>query len=132
MLMENCKIERLGGNKIIYEKLSKFSPEAFTTLKRMEDTINHLRAPRNKVAHQAGYSSQNLCILQTIENSIAESIPVSMITDIMSYDEIKNVVIADSLERFKSVTADLDKLVTELIESLSFVYSGIIKYSQQK
>lgn len=132
MLMENSKIERLGGNNLIHKRLSSFSPEAFSILKRMEDTIAVLRTPRNKVAHQAGFSSKNLAILQTIENSIAESIPVNMITDIVSYDELKDFVIMDSLEQFKAVALSLDELVTELINSLSFVYSGLLKLSQNK
>ncbi len=130
MLMENGEIERLGGNKKVHKQLSSFSPEAFSILKRMEDTITHLRVPRNKVAHQSGFSSKNLCILQTIESSAVESISVKMITDIMSYDEIKDIVVANSLEQFKSVAIALDKLVAELIDSLSFVYSGIINSPQ--
>ena len=131
LLMENSKIERLGGNKRIHEKLSSFSPKAFTILKRMEDAISHLRIPRNKVAHQSGYSNRNLGILQAIESATAESVLLSMITDIMSYDEIKDVVIVDSLEQFKSVAAVLDELVVELINSLSFVYSELIKVRQE-
>lgn len=127
MLMENSKIERLGGNKVIHKELSSFSPESFAILKRMEDTISHLRTPRNKVAHQAGFSNKNLCILQTIENSISESIPVNSITDIMSYDEIKDVVIADSIEQLQEVSLALDALVEALINSFSFVYSGLLK-----
>jgi hypothetical protein len=127
MLMENSKIERLGGNKIIHKELSNFSPESFAILKRMEDTISHLRTPRNKVAHQAGFSNKNLCILQAIENSILESIPVNEITDIMSYDKIKDVVIADSIERIQEVSLALDASVEALINSFSFVYSGLLK-----
>lgn len=128
MLMENNKIERLGGHKKVYKELTTFSPASSEILKKMEDTedtIGHLRKPRNQVAHQAGFSSKNLCILQTIENSKIESISIKQITDIMSYDEIKELVIADSLEKFKSTSSVLDGLVTELINSLSFAYSNL-------
>lgn len=127
MLMENNKIERLGGHREVYKELTTFSPASSEILKKMEDTIDHLRKPRNQVAHQAGFSSKNLCILQTIENSKIESISIKQITDIMSYDEIKELVIADSLEKFKSTSSVLDGLVTELINSLSFVYFGLLK-----
>lgn len=43
----------------------------------------------------------------------------------MSYDEIKELVIADSLEKFQSTSSVLDGMVTELINSLSFVYSSL-------
>jgi hypothetical protein len=89
MLMENSQIEKLGGNKKVHKELSTFSPASYEVLNKMENAIDHLRAPRNKVAHQAGFSSKNLCILQAIENSKAESISIKKITDIMSYDEIK-------------------------------------------
>jgi len=127
MLMENSKIERLGGNGKVHKELSSFSPASLDILRSMEDAVNHLRGPRNKVAHQAGFFSKNLCILQTIENSRSESISTKEITDIMSYDEIKDLVIADSLEQFKKVSSALDGLVAELINSLSFVYSGLLK-----
>jgi len=127
MLMENSKIERLGGNRNVYKELATFSPASSEILKNMEDAIDHLREPRNKVAHQAGFSSKNLCILQAIENSKIESISITKITDIMSYDEIKELVIADSLEKFQSASSVLDGMVTELINSLSFVYSGLLK-----
>lgn len=129
MLMENCKIERLGGNGKVNKELVNFSPVSAGILKKMEDAINHLRVPRNKVAHQAGFSSKNLCVLQVIENSEIESISVKQITDIMSYDEIKKLVISDSLEQFQSVSSVMDGLVKELIDSLSFVYSGLLKSS---
>lgn len=129
MLMENSKIERLGGNKIIHKELSDFSPESFAILKRMEDSISHLRMSRNKVAHQAGFSNKNLCVLQAIENSTSESILINEITDISSYDEIKDVVIADSIEQLQGTSLALDALVEELINSLSFVYAGLLKVS---
>lgn len=130
MLMENSKIEQLGGNRKVHKELSTFSPRSLDILKSMESAIEHLRAPRNKVAHQAGFFSKNLCVLQTIENSRSEAISTKKITDIMSYDEIKDLVIADSLEQFKSIPLILDGLVAELINSLSFVYSGLLKGTQ--
>lgn len=130
MLMENSKIEQLGGNRKVYKELSAFSPRSVDILISMERAIEHLRGPRNKVAHQAGFFSKNLCVLQTIENSRSEAISTKKITDIMSYDEIKDLVIADSLEQFKSIPLILDGLVTELINSLSFVYSGLLKGEQ--
>ncbi|SMN17620.1 hypothetical protein CRYPA_1031 [uncultured Candidatus Thioglobus sp.] len=120
MLMENEKIEKMGGNGKVSEELVHFSPPSDTILKTMEDTIDHLRIPRNKVAHQAGFSSKNLCVLQTIENAKSESISVKQITDIMSYDEIKEVVIDESIEQYEKILPVIDNLVKELIDSLSF------------
>ena len=127
MLMENSIIEKLGGNRKVNKELSTFSPVSAEILKKMENVIDHLRTPRNKVAHQAGFSSKNLCVLQTIENSKIESISVKQITDIMSYDELKELVISESVEQFKSIASEMDALVKELIDSLSFVYSGLLK-----
>jgi len=45
----------------------------------------------------------------------------------MSYDDIKELVIADSLEKLQSAASALDSLVNELISKLSFVYSGLLK-----
>lgn len=127
MLMENSKIEKLGGNRKIHEKLESFSPKSFDILSEMQTAIDHLRSHRNKIAHQAGYSSKNLCILQAIEGATAESMSITNITNIMSYEEIKDLVIADSLNEFESVLSTLDDLVTALINSFSFIYTGLTK-----
>ncbi|MBX8515467.1 hypothetical protein K5D69_12265 [Pseudomonas cichorii] len=127
MLMENRKIERLGGNRTIYKELEVFSPVSSGILKNMEGTLDPLRGSRNKIAHQAGFSSEILCILQAVENSKLESISIRQITDVISYDELKNLVITESLDGFKSISSTLDAMVSELIDSLSFVYSGLLK-----
>ena len=64
--------------------------------------------------------------MQTIENATIESISIKRITDIMSYEEIKRIVITGSLEPLKDTLSVIDGLVEELINSLSFVYTGII------
>ncbi|MDP2523834.1 Cthe_2314 family HEPN domain-containing protein [Neptunomonas phycophila] len=127
MLMENHKIEKIGGNRKVNQKLSDFSPASAEILKKMESEIDHLRTHRNKVAHQAGFSSKNLCVLQTIENAESECISVREITDIMTYDQIKDVVIEESINQYESVLPVMDSLVKELIESLSFVYDGLLE-----
>ncbi|WGI26069.1 hypothetical protein QEN58_03150 [Halomonas alkaliantarctica] len=127
MLMENNKIEKLGGKRKVYKELEIFSPCSVEILKKMEGAIDHLRYPRNKVAHQAGFSSKNLSVLQAIENSDPESISVRKITDIMSYEKIKDVVIGESVEKYESVIPSMSSLVKELIESLSLVYDDLLK-----
>lgn len=127
MLMENHKIETLGGNRKVNQKLSDFSPASAEILERMNSEIDHLRTPRNKVAHQAGFSSQNLCILQTIENAESKCISVKEITDIMTYDKIKDVVIEESISQYGKVLPVMNGLVNELIESLSFVYDDLLE-----
>jgi hypothetical protein len=127
MLMENNKIEKLGGKHKVHNELRSFSPDSVEILKRMEDAIDHLRTPRNRVAHQAGFSSKNLSVLQAIENSESESISAREITDIMSYEQIKDVVIGESVDQFEPVLPIMDGLVKKLIESLSFVYDGLLK-----
>lgn len=127
MLLENKKIEKLGGKRTVHKELQRFSPCSVKILKRMEEAIDHLRTPRNRVAHQSGFSSKNLSILQTIENSESDSISVRQMTEIMSYEKIKDVVIGESVDQFESVIPVMDGLVKELIESLSFVYDGLMK-----
>lgn len=129
MLMENSKIERLGGKSNINKELRLFSSTSVDILSKMEQSIAHLRESRNQVAHQAGFSSKNICILQAIENSELESISVKKITDFMSYDEIKKLVIKEPIEDFERVLSVMDDLVQQLINSLSFVYSGVVRHT---
>lgn len=125
--MEEDQIERMGSNQKINKKLLESYPPSAAVLKDMQDTIKELRIPRNKVAHQAGFSNQNLCVLQTIENAKTESISIKEITDRMSYDNIKEMVSDESIEQYENVLLAIDKLVTDLINSLSPVYTSLIQ-----
>lgn len=127
MFMENNNIEKLGGNKKVHKKLNEFSVASADILKKMSDSVGQLRDTRNKVAHQSGYSSKNIIVLQTIENAKKESFCVKDITDIMSYDEIKNIVIDEAIRPFTEVVSTMDGLVKDLIDSLSFVYTGLLE-----
>ncbi|WP_292949425.1 MULTISPECIES: Cthe_2314 family HEPN domain-containing protein [unclassified Neptuniibacter] len=127
MGLENNKIEKIGGNSKVSKELLSFSPKSYSILKNMEKEIDPLRAPRNKVAHQSGFSSKKISVLQTIENAELESISVKQITDLISYDEIKDVVIDESIEQYEKVLLTIDNLVKELIDSLSFVYVDLLK-----
>ncbi|WP_296237311.1 Cthe_2314 family HEPN domain-containing protein [Psychrobacter sp. UBA5136] len=127
IMMESEQIEKQGSNEKIYKKLLGISQASATILENMRDTIKDLRTPRNKVAHQAGFSSKNLCVLQAIENAGIESISVKEITDIMSYDKIKEVVSHESIEQYESVLLAIDKLVTDLINSLPFLYTDLLQ-----
>lgn len=127
IMMEDDQIERMGSNQKIDKKLLESYPASAAILKDMRDTIKELRIPRNKVAHQAGFSSKNLCVLQAIENAGIESSSVKEITDTMSYDKIKEVVSDESIEQYESVLLAVDKLITDLIDSLSFLYTGLLQ-----
>jgi len=127
VLMENSNIERIGGNNRVNKELLEHAPISAAILKEMNDAIADLRQPRNKVAHQAGFSSKNLCVLQAIENAGIESISVKEITNIMSYDKIKEVVSDESIEQYESVLLVIDKLVTDLINNLPFLYTDLLQ-----
>tara|TARA_R110002124_G_scaffold17263_3_gene72460 strand:+ start:117 stop:845 length:729 start_codon:yes stop_codon:yes gene_type:complete len=127
ILMESSKIENQNGKNKIKKALLKSYPISSAILEEMNSAVADLREPRNKVAHQAGFSNQNLCVLQTIENAKTESISIKEITDKMSYDNIKEMVSDESIEQYESVLLAIDKLVTDLINSLSLVYTGLIQ-----
>ncbi len=127
LLIPDTEIEKLGGNRKISKELLKISPESAAILDRMRNTIDNLRIPRNKVAHQAGFSSNNLCVLKAVENSEIESVSAKKITDIMSYDKIKEVVSDQSIEQYQLILSEIDILVTELIDSLSSIYTNLLK-----
>ena len=127
IMMKNSQIDRQGSNQKIDKKLLENYPFSAAILEDMRNTIKEIRKYRNKVAHQAGFSNENLCVLQAIENAGIESISVKEITDIMPYDKIKEVVSDESIEQYESVLLGIDKLVTDLINSLSFVYTGLLQ-----
>lgn len=125
--MKSTEIEKLHSDKKIKKKLLELSPASAEILDQMNSIIGDLRKSRNKVAHQAGFSSKNLCVLQAIENAGIESISVNKITNKMPYDKIKEVVSDEAIEQYESVLLAIDKLVTDLINSLSLVYTGLLQ-----
>lgn len=127
IMMKDDQIERMGSNQKIDKKLIESYPASAAILKDMKDTIRELRIPRNKVAHQAGFSSKNLCVLQAIENAGIDSISVKKITDAMPYDKIKEVVSDEAIEQYESVLLAVDKLITDLIDSLSSLYTSFLQ-----
>lgn len=127
ILMKNSDIERIGGNYRVKKELLEHAPVSATILEKMNDAIADLRQPRNKVAHQAGFSSKNLCVLQAIENSEVESMSMKEITDIIPYNKIKEIVSDEAIVKYESVLTTIDGLVTELIDSLSPMYNQILK-----
>ena len=127
ILMKNSDIERIGGNYRVKKGLLEHAPVSATILEKMNDAIADLRQPRNKVAHQAGFSSKNLCVLQAIENSEVESMSMKEITDIIPYNKIKEIVSDEAIVKYESVLTTIDGLVTELIDSLSPMYNQILK-----
>ncbi|WP_185836052.1 Cthe_2314 family HEPN domain-containing protein [Vibrio cholerae] len=126
LLMTDKKIEKLGGKKDVYKKIKDFSPESAEILTKMNSKISELKKVRNKVAHQAGFSNQNLGVIKVIENAESAA-QVESLTGIMSLDALKEIVIDDSLEQFREVASVMDRLVSELIDSLAFVYSTLLE-----
>lgn len=45
----------------------------------------------------------------------------------MPYDKIKEVVSDESIKQYETVVLEIDKLVTDLINSLSLVYTDLIQ-----
>jgi len=121
--MKDKEIENLGGNKRVLRRLSTMSPASCDVLTRMEAVCMPLRQPRNKVAHQAGFSVRHFVLLQAIENLEAQSHPINQLTDLVSYEDIQDAVIAESFDQFAAITVGLDGLVKDLIDSFSPLYA---------
>jgi hypothetical protein len=126
MLMASNKIEKLGGNKLIMKELKNFSPSSAEIICKMDETISSLKKERNIVAHQNGFHSKNLSVIEAIENAELAS-HVEQITDIVPLEKIKDILIDDSVGKFKEITNIIDKLVCELINSFSFAYKGLLE-----
>ncbi|CDT62433.1 hypothetical protein VCR15J2_470038 [Vibrio coralliirubri] len=122
--MSDKDIEDFHGKKEISKKLKEFSPKAARILKKMNNQIRHLKIKRNKVAHQSGYSNKNLCVVELIEESKEE---FEHLTSILSLNELKEIVISNSVTDFEQVTASMHDLVDELIGSLAFFYQKLLE-----
>ncbi|GAB6906639.1 hypothetical protein DESC_40133 [Desulfosarcina cetonica] len=125
ILLKEKSIEKIGGNKKITNKLKLYSIESVKILKNISGVVKPLRKMRNEVAHKAGYSNKNLDMLGFIidlDNRELEN----KFESIMSIDDLKFVIIKDTIDLFQPPLRELHILVDELILSLSFIYQSII------
>lgn len=100
-------------------------------LKQLDESVEDLKELRNKVAHQEGYSTKNMIVIQAIENFNSES--REELTNFMPLERIKEIVKNDVVSDFTAVLPKMNQLVHKLIDSLSFVYRGLLeKYITKK
>nr|WP_319537159.1 Cthe_2314 family HEPN domain-containing protein [uncultured Vibrio sp.] len=124
LLLKNKEIEKNGGNRIVMKELKGFSPQSVSTLKKMDKVVGKLRKHRNKIAHQAGYSSKNLIALHIYETANDEF--KSKFKEVMPFEELKEVVIDETENLLTPIVPKLHRLVDEFIDSLAFVFVDLV------
>ena len=123
ILLEKKSIEKLGGKKKIKKALRQYPPDISNALNTIEKAVGSLRKIRNEVAHQSGYSSNNLSaliLLETFGEAVAKKLDKTL-----PLPELKALIISDSLNLFEPVLGNLNVAVTKTIGSLSFIYQGL-------
>jgi hypothetical protein len=130
LLLDKIKMERMGGNRYVKENMNNNYPLSAEILTKLNNSVIELRASRNKVAHQEGYSNKNLIILQAIEGDSGSY--SSEITKVMSIDSIKEMVREDITCNFKPILPIMHNLVSDLINSFASIYSSLVKIDNKK
>lgn len=125
ILLDKNQMERIGGNKYVIENIRKKFPETADILEKLNESVSKLRKRRNKIAHQEGFSSNNLVIIQTME--IDEGNFLSEVSQIMDPKKITALVREEIISDFKPVVAEMQSLVSDLIDSLAPIYQEVIK-----
>lgn len=101
----------------------KIIPLSAEILKKLNDSVAELRTPRNKVAHQEGFSSKNLLVIKALEGP-SDSYSTE-ITKVMSLENIKAMVREEIACKLKPIIPIMNDLVSELINRFESVYSAL-------
>ncbi|HCE4579465.1 TPA: hypothetical protein NGR93_004450 [Vibrio parahaemolyticus] len=125
VLLNKNLMERIGGNKYVLEHMQKNCPQTAVVLQKLNESVSKLRTRRNKVAHQEGFSSKNLVVIQAMEND--EGNFLSEVSKIMAPEKIRALVREEISSDFKPVVVEMKNLVSELIDSLAPIYQELTK-----
>ncbi|MBC7007053.1 hypothetical protein BIZ38_01165 [Pseudoalteromonas sp. BZK2] len=129
VLLDKNLMERLGGNKFVFEHMRENYPKTAEFLKKLNKSVSTLRAARNRIAHQEGFSSKNLIVIQVMESD--EGNFVSEVSKIMAPEKITALVREEISSDFKPVVREMQNLVSKLIDSLAVYYLELIKDTEQ-
>lgn len=124
ILIDKNKIENFKGNKIVKKALKEYSDEINNSISEVESIIQKFKDKRNDIAHCSGYSTKNICALQTIENSKVSV--KEMFEKIIPVSELKSIISNESSVVFEQTIEDLNHAVSGLIDNLSSIYLSII------
>lgn len=125
ILLKKKTIESIRGNSEILKELKQYSEGAVQAIKAVDKVVKPLRKLRNQVAHEAGYSNRNLNCLSMIVN-IEEPSLLKQFEDVMSVEQLKAVIIRDTLDLLKPTIERMSVNVELLIESLSQIYQDVV------
>ena len=125
VLLDKNQMERLGGNKYVFEHMRERFPKTAEILKKLNKSVSKLRARRNKIAHQEGFSSKNLIVIQAMESD--EGNFLSEVSKIMAPEKITALVREETSNDFKPVVVEMQNLVSELIDSLAPIFLELTK-----
>jgi hypothetical protein len=125
ILIDKNRIERYDGNKIVKKALKEYSDEINNSIREVESIIRKFRDKRNDIAHCSGYSTKNICALQTIENSNASE--KEIFEKIIPVSGLKSIISDESSVVFEQTIESLNHAVSGLIYNLSSIYLSVIK-----
>ena len=125
VLLDKNRMERIGGNKYVFEYMREQFPQNAIILEKLNKSVSKLRTRRNKVAHQEGFSSKNLVVIQAMEHD--EGNFLSEVSKIMKPEKITALVREEISSNFKPVVVEMQNLVNELIDSFASIYLELTK-----
>jgi hypothetical protein len=126
ILLKKKTIESMNGNASILEELKSYSLEAVQAINKIKKVVGPLRKLRNEVAHNASYSNKNLTSLSWMVNNNDPKL-LQQFDNIMTIEQLKSVIITDTLSLLKPTIDKLNINVNLLIQSLSFIYQDIVE-----
>lgn len=116
-------MERLGGNRYILDHMHENFPQTAEILEKLNNSVSQLRTSRNKVAHQEGFSTKNLIVIQAMESKEGDFL--SEVSKVMEPEDIIALVREEISSDFKPVVIEMQSLVSNLIDNLAPIYQQL-------
>ncbi|WP_196597917.1 Cthe_2314 family HEPN domain-containing protein, partial [Aliivibrio fischeri] len=123
VLLDKKRMERLGGNRYILDHMHENFPQTAEILEKLNNSVSQLRTSRNKVAHQEGFSTKNLIVIQAMESKEGDFL--SEVSKVMEPEDIITLVREEISSDFKPVVIEMQSLVSNLIDNLAPIYQQL-------
>lgn len=117
-------MEHSGGCKYVYKHMCENYPRTASILEKLNDSVSELRNARNKIAHQEGFSTKNLVVIQAMETDGGNFL--SEVSKVMTPEKLRALVREEISSDFKPVIPKMESVVKDLIDSLSPVYKEVL------
>lgn len=117
LLKGNMKVASSKGRNEFEELVNDFQPIK-SKVNLLSTVVSKYKILRNEIAHESSYSSKNIIIASTLEET-EMNLPIN-------HSEMKRYILSSITPEFSGLILEIDKSVNSVISELSEIYSKLI------